>query len=309
MLMPTQGVVRRDKRSHSNLRPKHKHTKQYLKHYWPYLPLVTLVLVGLWMFRPVLFKTSNKSVLAVSTNVSSSGLLSATNKQRAANKAPALHINDKLNAAAQAKAQDMVNRNYWSHNTPDGSPPWSFIINSGYQYQKAGENLAYGFITSDDAITGWMNSPSHRENLLDKDFVDVGFGTANSPDFNHTGPSTVIVAMYGRSTSETPLLTATGQGSEPLSYTTTEKEASAVKPKAVSKVDLLISSRYTWLTSAISFVVGAALTLFIIKHLVGIKKALKKGEKFAITHPMLDVVLVSIIVIGLVVTRQVGVIL
>ena len=309
--MPSHGVIRRDKRNHSNLRPKHKHTKNYLKHYWPYLPMATLVLVGLWLIRPASLRTSHQDVLAVATNVNNQSLLIETNKQREANSKSDLHLDPKLNAAAQAKAQDMVARNYWSHNTPDGSPPWSFVINNGYQYQKAGENLAYGFTTSSDTVTGWMNSPTHKQNLLDGDFVDVGFGEATSSDFNHSGPSTVIVAMYARSTKETPVISVISPSTteEAAPVNSTQKTEQTPQAKGISRLSSLAGDKLPWLGSAFSFLMGAALAVFIFKHGIGVKKALKKGEKFVITHPVLDVILVSIILAGLIFTDQVGVIL
>jgi hypothetical protein len=309
--MPSRGVIRREKRNHSNLRPKHKHTKTYLQHYWPYLPMVTLVLVGLWLVRPSFLRSSPHNVLSVATNVSNQTLLSETNKARQDNSKQALQLNPQLSAAAQAKAQDMVTRNYWAHNTPDGSPPWTFIVNSGYQYQKAGENLAYGFTTSSDTITGWMNSPSHRENLLDGDFVDVGFGEANSTDFNHSGSTTVVVAMYGRSSKETPVIAVVSPSSteNPTPVNTAQKAAPTTEAKGISRLYMIAGDKLPWLTSAASFLMGAALAIFIFKHGFGVKKALKKGEKFVVTHPMLDVVLVSVILLGLIVTQQIGVIL
>ncbi len=136
--------------------------------------------------------------MAYATEMSSGGLLGATNAQRAQNgNLSALTINSKLSAAAQTKANDMVARNYWSHNTPDGKEPWTFMDAAGYEYQKAGENLAYGFATSSDAVVGWMNSPGHRANILDSAYREVGFGFANANDFVGTGNETIVVAMYG----------------------------------------------------------------------------------------------------------------
>src|SRR6185369_9999820 len=107
-----------------------------------------------------------------------------------------LQLNDQLAAAAQAKANDMARRGYWSHVTPDGKQPWSFVEASGYQYEAAGENLAYGFGSSDEVMTAWMHSPEHRANILNSVYQDVGFATANVPNYRGTGPETIVVAMY-----------------------------------------------------------------------------------------------------------------
>jgi hypothetical protein len=194
VFMPTQTGVHHQKKRNG----KHqKHTKHFVKVYWPYLPLLFFVSAGLifnsyWQGKPA------TGVLPYATSMSISELLSQTNIERANNGKAPLSNNAQLNQAAQAKANDMVARNYWSHNTPDGQAPWVFFDNAGYKYQKAGENLAYGFTTSDSTIAGWMNSPPHKENLLDSSYQDVGFGFANSDNFQDSGPETIVVAEYGQ---------------------------------------------------------------------------------------------------------------
>lgn len=174
-----------------------KRSHHFLKVYVPYIPLVLIVATGLYISSFVRPAQSRKGVLAYATEMSVEGLLSATNASRSANGAGGLTVNAKLAAAAQAKANDMAARNYWSHNTPDGNPPWVFISNAGYSYDQAGENLAYGFANSVDTVKGWMNSPSHRENMLKKAFTEVGFGFTNAANYNNDGQETIIVAMYG----------------------------------------------------------------------------------------------------------------
>lgn len=172
--------------------------------YWPYIPIVfiigTLLMFGgqSGALRASL-KHPTTSVLAYSTSMSISGLLADTNAQRTGNGIAELAINSQLNAAAQAKANDMAARNYWSHNTPEGNPPWVFVQNEGYAYQKLGENLAAGFDNEQSTINGWMASPPHRENLLDPAYTEVGFGYANNPDYTSAGggPMTIVVAFYG----------------------------------------------------------------------------------------------------------------
>jgi len=172
----------------------HKHNEHYMKAYWPYLPLALIVAVGI--FANTLIGVHQHGVLGYATDVSASALLTETNNQRIANSLGGLALNSVLNQAAQAKANDMVARDYWSHNTPDGNTPWTFFTAAGYQYQTAGENLAYGFDTSAATVTAWMNSPGHRANILNTTYKEVGFGIANSVNYQGTGPETVVVAMY-----------------------------------------------------------------------------------------------------------------
>lgn len=165
-----------------------------MKAYWPYLPLALIVAVGI--FANTLLGMRSSGVLGYATDVSAGVLLSETNNQRVANSLGGLALNGTLNQAAQAKANDMVARDYWSHNTPDGNTPWTFFTAAGYQYQTAGENLAYGFDTSASTVTAWMNSPGHRANILNTTYKEVGFGIANSANYQGTGPETIVVAMY-----------------------------------------------------------------------------------------------------------------
>lgn len=135
-------------------------------------------------------------VLGYATDVTVSGLLSATNAQRVAAGKSALTLSSKLNAAAQGKANHMISHNYWAHTAPDGTTPWYWFDWSGYNYLVAGENLAYGFGTSGGVVNGWMNSPSHRDNMLNGAFDEVGFGIANGANYQG-GQNTVVVAHYG----------------------------------------------------------------------------------------------------------------
>jgi uncharacterized protein YkwD len=181
-----------------------------------FLPALSIAFIASFLLiSPNLSSIKNGSnVLSYATNTSISGLLSSTNIQRNNNGKSSLTINSALNNAAQAKANDMVNRGYWSHETPDGQQPWIFFTSAGYQYLAAGENLAYGFSDSSNTITGWMNSPPHKENLLSGNYTEVGFGMANTADYCYSGdydnnpntpatsgckgPQTIVVAMYGK---------------------------------------------------------------------------------------------------------------
>lgn len=165
-----------------------------LKSYWPYLP--TLAIFGLGIFLSSFLHHATHSVLGYATDMSIQSLFDDTNQQRSANGVAGLSLNNQLDQAAQAKANDMAARDYWSHNTPDGQTPWTFITAAGYSYQTAGENLAYGFATAADTLTGWMNSPGHRANILNTSFTEVGFGIIDIANYQNSGPETLVVAMY-----------------------------------------------------------------------------------------------------------------
>ena len=205
--MPTKSKTTKKRAASSSIKKaKKQHPKHFIKVYWPYLPVIAFVVGSLFfsILSPVRTQTSQSATLAYATEMSVSGLLSATNQERANNGLGPLSLNSTLNSSAQSKANDMVNRDYWAHNTPDGQEPWVFFDAAGYQYQKAGENLAYGFASSSATVTGWMNSPSHRANMLDSGYTEVGFGFTNGANYVTTGNETVVVAHYARPLTVTP---------------------------------------------------------------------------------------------------------
>lgn len=224
-------------RHHQKRQGKHqKRNQHFLRVYAPYIPVVLLFFANLtFSFRALALAQSKKNtgVLAYATNMSPQLLVDSTNSQRAAYSAGSLTLNSKLNSAAQAKANDMATRNYWSHNTPEGNPPWYFITNAGYSYSRAGENLAYGFTEVNGAlgvVAGWMNSPSHKENLINPAYTEVGFGIANAAVYQGHNEETIVVAMYA-----TPYGVAKNTQSQPPAPVATQKntkETPQASPKA-----------------------------------------------------------------------------
>ncbi len=139
--------------------------------------------------------THTGSVLGRVTTVTPAALLVSTNEQRRAEGLPALGLDEQLNEAARRKAQDMLQRDYWGHEAPDGTEPWVWIDESGYNYEKAGENLAKNFSSADATMAAWMASEPHRNNVLGAEYADVGFASVSGELEGE--PATVIVAFYG----------------------------------------------------------------------------------------------------------------
>lgn len=136
-------------------------------------------------------------LLGYATDITIEKLLEKTNQERTSQGLPPLHYNDKLAAAACNKGQDMFTYNYWAHYRPgDGTAPWHFIKQSGYQYEYAGENLAQGFLFSDAVVQGWMNSPTHRANIMRPEYDDVGFCVTNGVLQNEE--TTLVVQLFGK---------------------------------------------------------------------------------------------------------------
>jgi Cysteine-rich secretory protein family len=282
----------------------HRHTKDYTRHYWPYLPLAAIV--GLGLLANVVWSQRSGSVLGASTDVSASELLSDTNTQRLDDHESPLLLNDRLTSAAQAKADDMVARNYWSHDTPDGQTPWTFITAAGYSYASAGENLAYGFSSSSALTNGWMNSPEHRANILNQHFSQVGFGVARSPNFQKQGPETVVVAMYAEPAVVTAGARLPATPTSSASVTSPASRETQPAAQRVARVQAFSASGASWSLFVVSLFGASAVIWFMLRHALAWRRTIVHGEEFIVRHQFLDVVIVSVATLGFVLTRTAG---
>ncbi|HSX36800.1 MAG TPA: CAP domain-containing protein [Patescibacteria group bacterium] len=283
----------------------HKPNKHYMKAYFPYLPLVGIVAIGLTV-SSLLGGPGN--VLGSQADMSSASLLAGTNTERQADNETSLSLNTELAAAAQSKADDMVAKNYWSHESPDGKTPWTFMAAAGYTYETAGENLAYGFSQADDVVKGWMNSTEHRANILDANYQDVGFGVASSPNFNNSGPETIVVAMYGQPyTGSVADIKFRVQQTSPASNVLGATSPVASQP--VSRIGILLAnSKADWTVTAVSLVATFAAVAFLLRHALAWRRVLSRGELFVVRHPWLDASFVTAATLGYVLTRAAGII-
>lgn len=161
---------------------------------------LSILIFAILLFSILTFvvKKTNPEILGISYSITEEELLNYTNNARIQNGGNVLQLSGELSDAARRKAQNMFEKNYWAHFAPDGTSPWSFIKSSGYEYSYAGENLAKGFVSSQDVVNAWMGSPSHKENLLSSKYKDLGFAVAEG---NLEGEETVLVIqMFGAPT-------------------------------------------------------------------------------------------------------------
>lgn len=107
---------------------------------------------------------------------STTGLLSSINSIRSANGLPPVAADDSLNAAAQGHSTWLAQNNKSGHDGQGGSNPGTRIYNAGFTGSTVAENVAVGLPTTGEAIDGWMNSPGHRENILNPEFTKIGVG-------------------------------------------------------------------------------------------------------------------------------------
>ena len=110
-----------------------------------------------------------------SLDLTQSGVLYYTNEERTDRGLVALGTNNDLNRVAEMKVDDMFVRQYFEHESPTGVDVSGLVNLVSYEYISVGENLAMGNFESDrELVTGWMNSPGHRENILGEQYTEIG---------------------------------------------------------------------------------------------------------------------------------------
>jgi hypothetical protein len=134
-------------------------------------------------------------VLGYSSDITPDSIVELTNKERQKQGLPPLKINPLLSEAARRKAADMFAFNYWSHTSPSGRSPWYFFKEGGYNYVVAGENLAKDFSNPEGVVTAWMKSPTHRANIVDARFKEIGVAVVDGTLKGYQ--TTLVVQLFG----------------------------------------------------------------------------------------------------------------
>ena len=106
--------------------------------------------------------------------IDSKRVIYLVNSERSAKGLQELIESDLLNAVAEKKLNSMLEDDYFAHTSPDGTGPWEWFFHSGYDFAYAGENLATKFKTTKEQHEAWMNSPTHKKNILDEKFTNTG---------------------------------------------------------------------------------------------------------------------------------------
>jgi len=164
--------------------------------------IILIVLISLFHIVPKVLP----GTLGYASNIKVEDLFKLTNDIRAERNLSALRLNPVLTKAARLKADHMFNNDYWAHVAPDGTEPWDFILDAGYDYAFAGENLAKNFGLSSEVVEAWYRSPSHKDNLLSSNYDEVGFAVVNGVLDGYE--TTLVVQMFGRPRSPAYLASA-----------------------------------------------------------------------------------------------------
>ena len=176
---------------------KDTHKKAHLLN-WEALLIYVLLFVLLQVSFSIIGNIA-PGVLGTSSSIQKQKIIELTNIERAKLGLSPVTENQTLSRAAEAKAANMFEENYWAHFAPSGKSPWDFMTRAGYRFAFAGENLAKNFSNSDDVVVAWMNSPSHRENIINGKYQDIGIAVEDG--ILSGQQTTLVVQMFGTTNS------------------------------------------------------------------------------------------------------------
>lgn len=224
------------------------------------------------VFGGVVFQTLHVQKGDSSAAVYSPAIILLTNEDREEGNVRELTVNPVLEEAAKRKADDMVEKGYFAHVSPEGLTPWHWFEEVGYDYVFAGENLAVNFTDSDKVHDAWMKSPYHRKNILDERFTEIGIAT--SKGFFNGKETIFVVEMFG-SPRGAPVLSA--------------NVSDALKTRLLANPQHNLTVIYT--------VLGILIILALLTYIGG------EWKRHHVKHALYGVIILVLLVAGLVAYR------
>jgi uncharacterized protein YkwD len=201
--------------------------------------LMVLLTFALTNLQAVLWQASDTLVSAVLPSV----VVDLTNDERDDVAAAPLIRNEALDAAAQLKAEHMAQNQYFAHYAPDGTTPWYWFDQAGYVYAHAGENLAIHFTDSAEVVEAWMDSPTHRANIVDQKFTEIGVGTARGRFDGHR--TVYVVQLFGAPGVSAPVAPTPAPTPQPVELALVEDAETIdvpTAPEAVAAAEIDLES-------------------------------------------------------------------
>lgn len=183
--------------------------------------IIGIILTGNLTLR--LLDDPRLHILGFSSSVTIDEVVRTTNEARIGAGLAPLAYNEKLADAARRKAANMLEENYWSHNSPSGKSPWTWFKAAGYNYVFAGENLAKDFGDTSRMMSAWMASPTHKENIVNSKYKEIGVAVV--PGTLQGNETVLVVQLFG----------AQGSGGSVSAPAVTQ--VSSPKPVVVAQVE------------------------------------------------------------------------
>jgi hypothetical protein len=148
----------------------------------------TLLVVSLFITFPSLAEFST---------ITQARIAELVNQVRSEQGLGQVRISPRLQKAAELKLADMIENTYFAHSSPTGVVPWTWFKEAGYLYTFAGENLAMNFTQAEEAHQAWLDSPTHRANILNKNYKEIGIAVGVGEIDGE--PATLVVQLFGTS--------------------------------------------------------------------------------------------------------------
>lgn len=149
------------------------------------------------MKRLLLILLFSARAFASDNEINAANVTALMNQWRAEAGLGPLRLDAKLTRAAESRMQDMIDGAWWSHESPDGTPPFVWITAADYNYVAAAENLAAGFETARLLVESWIESPGHRANIMNPLYADCGIAVIEGRT-DRRGEGRSIVVLFGR---------------------------------------------------------------------------------------------------------------
>lgn len=256
-----------------------------------FVALFILAFLGTQLVFPLLPRVT-PVVLGYTSDITPERIIELTNKERAATGAAPLRVDPRLTQAALSKASDMLTKGYWAHVAPDGTDPWDFFTNSGYQYRYAGENLARDFSTPDAVVSAWMASPSHRDNLLAPRYDDMGIAVVQG-DLKGV-KTTLVVQLLGKKLG--PLTVPEVGAASEISTISTVPISAKIAGLEQGAKDILVSPFLGTKRIAL-FLVSFFLVVFVLDIIVVHRRNIARRSSHSLAHLMfLGMILIVIVI-------------
>lgn len=229
-------------------------------------------------------------VLGYVSSVTPEEVIELTNQERERAGMPKLESDPALTQAALAKAGYMFAKNFWAHTAPDGTEPWKFVSDSDYQYRYAGENLARDFASSEGVVKAWINSPSHKDNLLSNRYQDIGVAVVKG---ELEGVQTTLVVQFFGTKMESGSLSI----KQKETSVTTIPQVANVAGTAQEKVGIFLSPFFAKRDLAFFLVSLFFLILSIDLIVVGQRKTARVSSR-SFAHMLFLILIMGVVLVS-----------
>ena len=232
--------------------------------------------------------------------IASSDIFNLLNIQRKVQGLSPLQENPQLENAALLKAQDMLDKNYFGHKSPDGTLGWHWIQSAEYDYERAGENLAIGFIDSQEVHQAWNQSELHKKNLLNPDFQDIGVAVLTG-DFQGN-ETTIVVQLFGKPLAQAQETITPDEPDEvEQEEIQTPKEIVSQETNTFSTIDSKIwqflITQYNDILYKITLLIAFILLIILISNLAIVLLFLPSRQKLGVVRAIIPASVLAIFVL------------